>query len=374
MIHISPKFWTNLLRCGATLAVGFALAGCNRDQVKVQEVPKEADPAPPQVAEAATPAMPANPHAGMDMSGGMTQPPLKWTLPDGWQQKAAGQMEVGSFTATDKSGHTADVSIIPLPTGGSEMELTIYNMWRSELQLPAVQKADSEPVTVGSAQGKLFQVGDDKSAGQLVVAVLEKDGFSWYFKMTGVPAAVAAQKPAFFDFLKSISFETAPATAVANPHAGMAADPMSPAEAAPVSTPGLPDGWKEIPNPPMLLAKYVIQGPGTARAEVNISQPGTGGGLLMNVNRWRNQLSLPPFSQDDLSKQTQTIDWPGGKATVVDFSGTDKTGQSARLIGIIVPHMDQMLYYKLMGDPQIVEQQKNTFTKFIQTAKFSNAP
>jgi hypothetical protein len=373
MSHDSRKYWAHFLRCSATLALGLALSGCNRDQVKVQEVPKEADPAPPQVAEAAAPATPANPHAGMDMSGGMTQSPLKWTLPAGWQEKALGQMEVGSFTATDKSGHTADVSIVPLPVGVAQ-ELAIYNMWRGELQLPPVQKAESDPVTVGPAQGKLFQVGDDKAPAELIVAVIEKDGFSWYFKMAGEPAAVNAQKPVFLDFLKSITFETAPATAMANPQAGMTADPMSPAEAAPVSTPGLPDGWKEIPNPPMLLAKYVIQGPGTAKAEVNISQPGTGGGLLMNVNRWRNQLGLPPFSQDDLSKQTQTIDWPGGKATLVDFNGTDKAGQSARLIGIIVPHMDQMLYYKLMGNPQIVEQQKDTFTKFIQSAKFSNAP
>src|SRR5262249_4211758 len=144
---------------------------------------------------------------------------------------------------------------------------------------------------------------------------------------------------------------------------------------APVSTPGLPDGWKEIPNPPMLLAKYVIQGTGTAKAEVNISSlAGTGGGVLMNVNRWRNQLTLPAFSEDDLSKQAQAIDWAGGKGTVVDFKGTDKAGQSARLIGIIAPKIDQTWFFKLMGDPQIVEQQKDAFMKFIQSGKFSNAP
>ena len=75
-----------------------------------------------------------------------------------------------------------------------------------------------------------------------------------------------------------------------------------------------------------------------------------------------------------ISKQTQTIDWAGGKGTVVDFTGTDKAGQSARLIGVIAPKMDQTWFFKLMGDPQIVEQQKDAFTKFIQSEKFSNAP
>jgi hypothetical protein len=68
------------------------------------------------------------------------------------------------------------------------------------------------------------------------------------------------------------------------------------------------------------------------------------------------------------------MDLAGGKATVVDMTGTDKTGKASRLIGVISPQMDQTWFYKLMGDPQIVEQQKDAFTKFVQTAKFSNAP
>jgi hypothetical protein len=155
----------------------------------------------------------------------------------------------------------------------------------------------------------------------------------------------------------------------------MGADPMAPAEAAPVSVPGLPDGWKEIPNPPMLLAKYVIQGNGDAKAEVNISQlEGTGGGLMMNINRWRGQLNLPALSEEDFSKEAHAMDIAGTQATLVDMTGTDKTGKSSRLIGIIAPQTGQTWFYKLMGNPQIVEQQKDTFTKFIQTAKFSNAP
>lgn len=367
-----------LLRCGALLALGLALAGCNRDQVKVQEVPKDADGATPQLADAAgAPAMPTDPHAGMDMGGGVAQaqPGLKWTLPSGWQEKALSEMRVGSFNAQGKSGQIADVSIIPLPSGGPQMELAIVNMWRKELQLPAAQQVESQPVTIGSEQGKLFDVGDDKTPGRILVAVLDKEGTCWYFKMKGESSAVDEEKPAFFDFLKSISFEAAPVTAMASPHASVGADPMAPAEAAPVSAPGLPDGWKEIPNPPMLLAKYVIEGSGGAKAEVNVSQlAGTGGGLAMNINRWRGQLGLPAISEEDFSKETHTMDLAGVQATVMDITGTDKAGKSARLIGIIAPQTDQTWFFKLMGDPQIVEHQKDTFLKFIQTAKFSNAP
>jgi hypothetical protein len=102
---------------------------------------------------------------------------------------------------------------------------------------------------------------------------------------------------------------------------------------------------------------------------------GQGGGVIANVNRWRGQLGLSPLSEEDFSKQAQTVDVMGGQGTLVDMTGTDaKTGKPARLIGVIAPQSDETWFYKLMGDEQVVAQQKDAFTKFIQTAKFSNAP
>ncbi len=70
----------------------------------------------------------------------------------------------------------------------------------------------------------------------------------------------------------------------------------------------------------------------------------------------------------------QTLDVPGGKATLVDFTGTDaKTGAPTRLVGAIVSQNDQTWFYKLMGDKEVVARQKNAFTKFIQSANYANA-
>lgn len=304
-------------------------------------------------------------------------------MPSGWQDKPLSQFRIASFDAKGKDGQVADVSIIPMPATGREVDLV--NMWRQQMQLPAVTDAGADKaaqgVPIGSEEGKMFEFASEQpmagssQKGRMIVAMLMRGDTSFFFKMTGTDSAVTEQKSAFLNFLKSISFQAAPSVAMSTPHAAMGADPMSPAEAAPVSVSGLPDGWKEIPNPPMLLAKYVIQGSGDAKAEVNISAlGGTGGGLMMNINRWRGQLNLPPLSEEDFSKEARTMDLPVGKATVVDLTGNDKTGKSSRLIGIIAPQTDQTWFYKLMGDPQIVEQQKDAFTKFIQTARFSNAP
>jgi hypothetical protein len=59
---------------------------------------------------------------------------------------------------------------------------------------------------------------------------------------------------------------------------------------------------------------------------------------------------------------------------MVDFAGTDaKTGTPTRLIGVIVSQNSQTWFYKLMGDKQTVAQQKDAFTKFIQSANYANA-
>ena len=95
---------------------------------------------------------------------------------------------------------------------------------------------------------------------------------------------------------------------------------------------------------------------------------------VSNITRWRGQLGLPALSEEELSKQVHSLDMPGGQASLVDMTGTDKSGKAARMVGVILPQTEQTWFYKLMGDPQIVEQQKDAFTKFIQSAKFSNAP
>ena len=363
----------------ALVVVALALAGCDREQVKVQQVPKDSErgvQAPAMPASANTSSMPADPHAGMDMTamGGGVQPQVKWKLPSGWKEKAPSQMRVGSFDA-GKDGQAADVSIVPLQMpGGAKMELDNYNLWRESIALPPVDKVESRPVTIGLEQGKLYEIADSKSPKRILAAVLEKDGLTWYFKMNGDDAVVKEQEPAFLDFLKSISFEAAPAMAAANPHAGMSM-PTADAPVKPTASNAiLPAGWQEIPNPPMLLAKYVIQGADEAKAEVNVSMlAGTGGGALANVTRWRGQLGLSPMSEEDFSKTAQSVDVAGAKGTLVEMDGTDgKTGKKARLVGIIVPQTSDTWFYKLMGDPEIVAQQKEAFLKFIQTAKFGN--
>jgi hypothetical protein len=381
-LSISRRFTAVIL----VSAVAAIAAGCGRDDVKVYQVAKETPPAstPPADAPASTSA-PAMDAAAVPAQTGNALPQFQFALPPGWQQIAASQMRVASFTVTNPSGPAGDVGIIPLPAG--ENELALVNMWRDQLQLPPTDHADPIDVTVGSDPAKLFEfvstapVLDGKFLQRNLVAMQTRGAMSWFFKFTGEDAFVTSQKDNFLQFLKSFSFsDNASASAqAAAPAADMAAVAAAATPAAPTDLVNsmwtVPAGWKSVTPSQFLLAQFTIQSNG-AQAEVNVSQlSGEGGGLLANVNRWRRQLGLPPVSQEeDFSKMVDSLAVPGGQAQVVDFNGTNvKTGQVARLVGVVLPRNGQTWFYKLMGDPGVVASQKDAFVKFIQSARYPDA-
>jgi hypothetical protein len=342
-----------MFRNAISLALAaFGLAGCGRDEVKTYRVAKD------------EPAAPQNQIAIQEQNA---SPQLQFTLPSGWQKKTPGQMRVASFTVTNANGQIADVGVIPLPAG--ENELDLVNMWREQMQLSALtNETAAGTVSVGGESAKLFDIAsgqplvDGNFRARILVAELTRGATSWFFKMTGEDSFIASQKEKFLQFLKSVSFvENAPAQiAVAPEKQNQSSNSIW----------TIPSGWQRLPPSEFLVAKFLIQN-GDAKAEVNVSSlAGEGGGLAANVNRWRGQLGLPPIAEI----LTSSFEVAGGKAEVVDLSGTDsKTGKPARLVGAIVPQNSQTWFYKLMGDEQIVAQQKDAFIKFIQSAKYPDA-
>ena len=67
----------------------------------------------------------------------------------------------------------------------------------------------------------------------------------------------------------------------------------------------------------------------------------------------------------------QPLELPGGKAMLIDMSGTDAlTSQKARLVGVIVPQAERTWYYKLMGNEELVAREKDAFVKFVKSATY----
>ena len=371
------------LASGAGLILVLTLSGCGREDVKVYRVAKDQ----PNPATAAPGGMPA----GHPAVGGPAQAQLTWKTPDGWNELQPGGMRVASFKITGNNGKQADVSIIPL-RGGAGGDFANVNLWRDQVSLPPVTAEELaglvQPVAAGGLRADLYELpGKSPENGEptrILGAIQHREDTDWFFKMTGDDQLVAEQKPAFIEFLKSIAFGAG--AAPAHPPMESTGLPAMPAGHPDVSTAAAagapssegkpnwqaPADWKEVPGGQFLVAKFAIAGNGGAQAAVNVSSsPGDGGGLLANVNRWRQQLKLAPVDEAELGKLTASIDLAGGKAILVDLSGTDvRTGQPSRVVGVMVPQAAQTWFYKLMGDTAVVEAQKDAFTKFVQAVKY----
>jgi len=249
----------------------------------------------------------------------------------------------------------------------------------AEEELPKLAQA----LEIGGQPARLYeQAGTNAGSGEksrILAAITRRDSVAWFFKMTGDDLLVAEQKPAFIEFLKSVSFPPAAAQAQLPPsHPPIDAGSMM-AQAGTAGSSGqakpnwsVPSNWKEVPGGQFLVAKYALTGAGNAQAAVNVSQSaGDGGGLLANVNRWRGQLGLAPATEADLAKAAQSLDMPAGKATLADITGQDaRTGQPTRLLAVVVPRSGETWFYKLMGDAQVVQGEKEAFLKFVQSVKY----
>jgi hypothetical protein len=244
----------------------------------------------------------------------------------------------------------------------------------------------SEDVKVGGSATKLYDLAGTPVGGaaklRILAVALHLDDMVWFFKATGTDESVGLQKASFISFLNSIQFTAAAdATATAplpadHPALGANLPPMgggAPDTATAAALPNwtVPAAWQSEPPTQMLLAKFGVTENG-AKAEITVSSfGGDMGGLLANVNRWRRQVSLPEVDDSQLLSVTAAFSTIPGSATLVDFPGTDaKTGQPARLVGVILPLNGQTWFYKLMGDSAVVDRQKATFLTFVQSVKY----
>jgi hypothetical protein len=191
------------------------LAGCRRDdQIQNYQTPKEpATPAP------ANPAMPMMGADSVPIPANSTPP--RWTMPAGWQEMPPNGVRLGDFMVAGSNGKKAEVTVISLP-GEAGGALANVNRWRQEVGLGNVTENEiaSDKVVVDSREGKLYDLAG--AAERTVVAVVPRDGSSWFFKMRGDADVVAGAKPVFLQFLSSVHFAAnQPAATAADPHAGM---------------------------------------------------------------------------------------------------------------------------------------------------------
>jgi len=124
-------------------------------------------------------------------------------------------MRKGSFTVSTADGQGADIAVTAFPgdVGGF---LSNVNRWRDQLSLAPVKPDEVEKTTSTIEVAGLKSIVVDivtakalegaKNPVRMIVVTVQREGLSWFFKMTGDAPLVATQKDAFLGFVKSAKF------------------------------------------------------------------------------------------------------------------------------------------------------------------------
>lgn len=169
-----------------------------------------------------------------------------------------------------------------------------------------------------SLQAQAFLEGNAVShpkMQRMIGAVLPHDQSLWFFKLEGGVDAVAAKEPQVRQFLTTVSFVKQQAS---TPNGQP--EPDKPAWT-------LPEGWIELPAPGNAMRYKTISLGGDPALEMSVTVLPTAPGMpiepqvLNNLNRWRNQMSLPPIDADDLAVRSEKLALDAGAAYLINIIG-----------------------------------------------------
>lgn len=166
-------------------------------------------------------------------------------------------------------------------------------------------------------------------------------------------------------------FRVAKAPPAAAPAPGMAGDVPPPAKPSGASLAWtLPGGWSAAEPGAMRYASFKVPVKGTVDASV-VVLPGPAGGELANVNRWRNQIGLPPLDDAGLAAARRTVSTKAGPLRVYDFANA--AAPPKRVIAGLTELSGNTWFVKLSGEAAAVGAARDDFMKLLGSLRLDDA-
>jgi hypothetical protein len=262
-----------------------------------------------------------------------TSPP-QWTLPEDWTEKSEDDPRGMRFKS------------FAVKTGGEDLEMTI-----TRLPLPGNRPIDGMPLMIVNLWCE--QLGlTEKTADDLKSEEQPKDAEVRQLEVSGKQITLV-------NFL-----------AAAKPDRMVSQPPDRPAATAAQGVPQwkVPEGWKASAGNQFSLAAFVVTDGGR---EIKTTVSRAGGDLLKNLNRWRGQVGLKDWTSEEMTKSAKKLPVDGHAGTLVEFIGTDsRTNKPSCILGVIVPRDGDAWFFKLTGDVELAQREKENFEAFVQSVKF----
>lgn len=259
-----------------------------------------------------------------------------WETPAGWTERKETGMRFATLVR-EGSEPALEIAVSALPSddpGGDAYLKSNIDRWRGQVGL--------EPYAGSDWKQRATEAGEvretDAAGGRIVLVQLNgKDPAGDAVTML----AAIVPRPA----------SASPATPTSEPTA--AAAEGGPTYVAPAE-------WTSQPPRQFQTALWTVS-QGEQKLEVSVSR--SGGSLEMNVARWRGQVGLDSATAEAPALTAITVG--GAAGSRVELHGAEQT-----IVGVIVPQGPMSWFFKMMGPPALVEQERARFDAFVGSVKW----
>ncbi|MEI7704641.1 MAG: hypothetical protein WCK73_08570 [Deltaproteobacteria bacterium] len=133
----------------------------------------------------------------------------------------------------------------------------------------------------------------------------------------------------------------------------------------------LPKGWTEERSQGGMRYATIRPTPtGKGKVEVSVTVfPGPAGGELANVNRWRNQIGLPPVDEGALAKDRKSLGSPAGKLALFDYASDEK--DPTRMVAAILFDGGNSWFVKMVGPREAVTATRADFIHLLESLRLA---
>lgn len=131
----------------------------------------------------------------------------------------------------------------------------------------------------------------------------------------------------------------------------------------------LPKGWTEARAGGMRFA--TLKPPVQGKLDVSVIMlPGTAGGDLANVNRWRGQIGLSPVDEAGREKMREEVKSKAGAVSLYDFA--NEGGDKQRMLAGLLFVNGRSWFIKMVGDTSAVAAARKDFVTLLGSLHFSD--
>lgn len=295
------------------------------------------------------------------------KPHPDWVLPATWKGQAGTGMRAATILVP-AGDEALELTVTALPwTGGPGEMLGNVNRWRGQLQLPATTEVGLADCTHD------LQVGDATMTVVDLSGRLQSSGMMPPF----AGGAMSGSMPGTAPPIASGATELPPGHPPIDTMPGAATTPAGPVNTAPFKY-DVPQGWQTRPAAGFRKAEFLVEDGGKSATFTAIDFPLAAGPAIAdptaNVNRWRNEVGLPPLSAEEVEKSMQKIEVGNDQATFVDAvpdaSQPDQSQAAKGTLAAMLQHGDTIWFFKLIGDRDLVAAQREKFLDFVKSVRF----